>query len=256
MSIIKIEKLSFKYSKKSSPVINDISLDIKEGSITTILGLNGCGKTTLIKLLCGLYRPTSGNILLNDKDVLKYSDYERSKVISYVSQLNSSIGDYGVMEYLLCGMTNSFKFYESPKKENEEMVRSLLNKYGLTKFIDKKLSELSGGERQLISIRCAVLQNTKVIVLDEPTSALDLPNQKMVIQLLKQIVEDKQKTVILSTHNPNQATDLESDVILMKNGEILDKGSYEEIITIDALKPVYGNDIHYASEHDKKVIVI
>lgn len=245
---IKINNVCFKYNKHLDNVLDDVSFTIDSGKICVLLGLNGSGKTTLIKNIAGIYQPDSGTILIDDKDINELSINERSKLFSYVSQKVNNISDVLVREYLSFGMVNTLKFYQKPTKEHYQKVEAYASKFNITHLLDKPINEVSGGERQIISICCAMLQNTDVILLDEPTSALDLKNQNMVLSILKALAKEEHKTILLSTHNPNHVLFLNSDVALMKDGKLLTYGTSSEIINKEVLKDVYGDNICKSSE--------
>lgn len=244
---ISIKNLSFKYSKNLKNVIDDLSLTIEEGSIMVLLGLNGCGKTTLIKLLAGLLPANSGTIEYDNEDIKNISIKERSKKFSYVPQKTYIADDFYVRDYLTYGFVNALKFYETPKQEQLDKVNKLSEELGIENLLDKKMGKISGGERQIVTIASCLLQDTPIILLDEPTSALDLKNQNIVLSLLKKIASQG-KTIILSSHNPNHASFLESNVALMDNGKIVEVGSSKDLITVDILKSIYGDSICYSKE--------
>ena len=250
---INIQKLNYKYNKNSSNTINDLSLFIKEGTINVLLGLNGCGKTTLIKLMAGLLTNENGLIEYDGKDLRKISISQRSKIFSYVPQKTYIADDFYVKDYLTYGFVNVLKFYERPKKEQLEKVQELCKELGITYLLDKKMGKISGGERQIVTIASCLLQNTPIIILDEPTSALDLKNQNVVLTLLKKVSEEG-RTIIFSSHNPNHALFLNSHVFLMKNGAIINEGMAQQIITIDNLKEIYGENIKYSKDLGYKEI--
>ena len=252
--MIKIHNLNFKYSRKSRQVINNLNLEIKEGTVNVLLGLNGCGKTTLIKIIVGLLEPYEGEIVINKINLKELSISEKAKIMSYVSQKNGEIDDFTVRDYLSFGMVNSTRFYEKPSKEKLNKIDKITSALNITHLVDKKLGETSGGERQLISICSALLQDTKIILLDEPTSTLDIVNQSLVLKNLKNICERERKIIILTTHNPNHALYLNSTVFLMKNGCIIDSGKADEIITVERLKSVYGESLTYSSDQDYKEV--
>lgn len=244
---ISIKNLSFKYNKKLKNVVDDLSLTIEEGTIMVLLGLNGCGKTTLIKLLAGLLPANTGSIEYDSEDIKNISIKERSKKFAYVPQKTYVADDFYVKDYLTYGFVNALRFYETPKQEQLDKVKSLSEELGITNLLDKKMGKISGGERQIVTIASCLLQDTPIILLDEPTSALDLKNQNLVLTLLNKISKQG-KTIILSSHNPNHALFLESNVALMDKGKIIEVGPSKELITVDTLKNIYGGSICYSKE--------
>lgn len=248
MKMIEINNLNFRYSKRDKLILENLTTTFEQGTINVLLGLNGSGKTTLIKLIAGLLENYTGNICIDKKDIKELSIKERSKLISYVSQKNNQIEDFLVREYLLFGKINMMKFYQSPSKEDEAIVEKFAKKLEITYLLDKKMSEISGGERQIISICCALIQNTNLIVLDEPTSALDIRNQYKVLSVLKDLVKLENKTIILSSHNPNHALYLDGNVYLLKNGTIIENGSAIDVINVDKLKTIYGDNVVYSKD--------
>src|SRR5690606_16929585 len=152
MKEIKLSHVSFEYASTKSRILDDLSLVIKGNTINTILGLNGSGKTTLIKLLIGLLKQTKGSILIDDKDLSKYSILERSRLIAYVPQLSKVESEYTVSDYLTFGMSNRLNFFESPSTDHYENVIKYSEQFNITHLLSKKINEISGGERQIISI--------------------------------------------------------------------------------------------------------
>ena len=250
---INVTDLSFKYPSGQNRVINKLNLFIESNTITVLLGLNGCGKTTLIKLLAGLLRPDEGAVLYSGVDVSGLSMKQRSKIFAYVPQKTYNAEDYPVKDYLTYGFINSLKFYQVPSKKQLEQVELISNRLSITHLLSKKMGQISGGERQIVTIASCLLQDTPIILLDEPTSALDLRNQSMVLSLLREITKQG-KTIILSSHNPNHALFLGSNVVLMNNGSIAAKGSSDEIITVDYLRDIYGDRICLSQDLSYKEI--
>jgi iron complex transport system ATP-binding protein len=248
MKMIEVKNLSFKYNKNGKTVLDNLSFTIEKGTVNVLIGLNGSGKTTLIKTLAGLLENYSGEIVLDGKKLSEIKIQDRAKIMSYVAQRNNSVDDFLVREYLLFGRVNKLSFYSSPKKEDEDEMLKCAERFKITHLLDKKLGEISGGERQIVSICAAIVQDTDLIVLDEPTSALDIKNQNKVLSVIKQIAQDKGKTFILSSHNPNHALYLDSNVYVLKAGRIEDFGRAKDIITVDNLVKVYGDNICYSDE--------
>lgn len=245
---VKINNLSFKYSSNDKKyILDNLDLSFKENSTNVILGLNGCGKSTLLKILAGLNKPNVGEVKYDENLLSNISYKERSKIFSFVPQHEHIINDIPVIDYLLFGTSNTLKFYESPNKEELKKVKEFANNFNISHLLNKNMGEISGGERQLVLIACAIIQNTPIILLDEPTSALDIKNQNLVLNSLKNIAAEG-KTIVLSTHNPNHALFLNSYVILIHNGKILLEGDAKEIITAENLKKVYGESVCYSKE--------
>lgn len=254
MKTIDVKNISFRYRKKDRPVLKDVSFSCEKGTVNVLIGLNGSGKTTLIKIIAGLLENYSGEVIIEDENLQSLSISERSKKMAYVSQKSGFIDDFSVEEYLLFGTVNNMKFYQSPKDEEKRNVLHCAMQFGITHLLDKKLSEISGGERQIVAICAAIVQNTNLIVLDEPTSALDIKNQHAVLSIIKKIAKEQKKTFILSSHNPNHALYLDSNVLLLKNGTIVAQGQADDIVNVETLKTIYGEDICYASDLEYKEI--
>lgn len=235
-----VDNVSFSYDKDL--VLKDITYKFNIDEITVILGLNGCGKTTLLKILTNILKKYQGSIRIDDKILNEISPLELSKLISFVPQLTDDSNDFKVMDFLTFGLVNSIKFYSRPKKEQIKKVIDVADELGLKKLLDKNMNEISGGEKQMVLICAAVIQNTQVIILDEPVSALDLNNQYKVLNLLKKLKEDG-KTIILTSHNPNICLYLNSDVVLLHEHKLYRSGKAKDVITIDNIKNIYGDNL-------------
>ena len=248
MKMIEVKNLSFKYNKNGKTVLDNLSFTTEKGTVNVLIGLNGSGKTTLIKTLAGLLENYSGEIVLDGKKLSEIKIQDRAKIMSYVAQRNNSVDDFLVREYLLFGRVNKLSFYSSPKKEDEDEMLKCAERFKITHLLDKKLGEISGGERQIVSICSAIIQDTDLVILDEPTSALDIKNQHTVLSIIKDIASECGKTFILSSHNPNHALFLDSNVILLQNGKTSVIGNAKEIIAKESLSEIYGDNLCYSKD--------
>ena len=248
MKAIELENVTFSYGKGKRKVLDGVGLSCEPGSVNALIGLNGCGKTTLIKVMAGLEKPSAGTVRYYGRDLSELTFRERASVLAYVRQNYGSLSDYSVKDYLLFGTANKLDLFDVPGKGEKEAVREIVERFGITHLYDKKLGELSGGERQIVSICSAMVQDSKVVLLDEPCSALDIVNQNKVLTILNSIAKDSEKTILFSTHNPNHALYTEANVFLLGSGKIIDSGPAEEIITPDRLKPIYGEGICYSKD--------
>lgn len=246
--MIKIDQVVFRYPKGQNNVLSGVDAVFDTGKIHVLLGLNGSGKTTLIKILAGLYQPISGKVFYGDDSLKNISIRERAKRMAYVAQRSDKIDDFSVMDYLLFGTANQAKFYQAPNEEAKEKVIGIADRFGIGYLLKKDLGGISGGERQIVSIASSIAQDTSIILLDEPTSALDICNQYKVLSVLKEIAEKENKTIVLSTHNPNHALYLGAEVYLLNRGVIVDHGTATDIVRPEKLKPVYGEKIGYCRD--------
>ena len=248
MKMIDVKDLSFKYQRKGKLVLDKLNFSCEKGTVNVLIGLNGSRKTTLIKTIAGLLENYQGEVFIDGKDLKGLSINERAKKMAYVAQRSNAVDDFPVLDYLLFGTVNKMNFYQSPKEEDKKRVLDCAKQFEITHLLDKKLGEISGGERQIVSICGAIVQDTSLVILDEPTSALDIKNQNKVLSVIKRIAQDKGKTFILSSHNPNHALYLDSNVYVLKAGRIEDFGRAKDIIAVDNLVKVYGDNICYSDE--------
>lgn len=254
MKMIDVKELSFRYQRKGKLVLDKLNFSCGKGTVNVLIGLNGSGKTTLIKTIAGLLENYQGEVFIDGKNLKGLSIKERAKKMAYVAQRSNAVDDFPILDYLLFGTVNKMNFYQSPKEEDKKRVLDCAKQFGITYLLNKKLGEISGGERQIVSICAAIVQDTNLVILDEPTSALDIKNQHAVLSIIKRIAQEQGKTFILSSHNPNHALYLSSNVFLLRHGKILAQGQAEDIINIETLKLVYGEDICYSAELPYKEI--
>lgn len=246
MKPIELRNIRFSYGGTFN-VLDGVDMTFEEGTVNTLIGLNGCGKSTLIKVMTGLLVPSEGSVIYGGTNLLELSFRERSKRFSYVQQ-NSVLSNYTAEEYMLFGTANRLELFAMPGEDEKAIVKEQIERFGISALAKKRLRELSGGERQIVSICSAMSQNTPVVILDEPCSALDILNTDKVLSTLKMISEENGKTIVMSTHNPNHALFMDSNVFLMKDGKIVDSGKAKETVIPERLRVIYGEKVCYS--HD------
>lgn len=246
--MIKLETRDLSYSYHAGQaVLSNISLEINEGTITVLLGLNGSGKTTLIKVLTGLLKPLKGTTFIESKDITQISPAALSKFISYVPQNISDDTDFAVLDYLTFGRMNTIKFYSSPKSEDYEKAKAVAEELGITDLLSEKMNELSGGQRQLVTIARAVVQDSEIIIMDEPTASIDYKFLNVVIRYIYKL-KNRGKTIVLSCHNPSIPLLLNADVIVLERGKVKMTGKAREVLTLQTLCDIYGCDFIAGSQ--------
>ncbi|MDP8321404.1 MAG: ABC transporter ATP-binding protein [Candidatus Stygibacter australis] len=240
--MIKINELSAGYHERQ--VLNDVSLIFESGSFTALLGPNGAGKTTLLKCLSGFLKPSAGNIWLKGRELSEYGSRELAHQIALIPQNFQLQFEYQVRELVLMGRFPYLGYLGSYTKEDQEIVTRILADLDLLEFADKNFSELSGGEQQRVAIARALVQSTPILLLDEAFASLDVNHAISIMQLLAEINQKHNKTIILVSHNINLAVEYCSKVILMKQGKIIGQGNPKAVITEEVLAEVYEHNIH------------
>ena len=172
---MEVKNLSFSYG--SNQILSDISLTIPRGKITTIMGENGCGKSTLFSLMTKNLTPGKGKILLEEKSIKKYSLSEFARKVSIVHQHNSAAEDITIERLVSYGRTPYQKMLGGKSEEDERLIEQALQVTGLLDLRDREIGRLSGGQRQRVWIAMALAQNTELLFLDEPTTYLDIRYQ-------------------------------------------------------------------------------
>lgn len=253
--IYKINNLSFKYPN-SKMILNNISFDIEEGKLYTILGKNGIGKTTLFNCLLRFNDSYKGEILLNNNDIKLLKEKDIAKLVSYVPQSTNCTFDYTVFEYVLMGTASNISLFSSPSKKEETAVKQALKELNISKLSDKKFNELSGGEQQLVLIARAIVNKPQVIFFDEPTSHLDYENQIKVLRILNKL-KNNRYTIVLTTHDPNHAFLLNDKVILFDNKGSIKKGDTKKVLTKTNLQKTFGKELNvkYLKDLKRNIII-
>lgn len=238
-NIFEIKDLSFSYG--NNKVINGLNLKIKEGKITTLIGANGCGKSTLFNLMTKNIKPDNGKIFLDGQNIeqMKLKDFARKTAI--VHQYNTAPPDITVEKLVEFGRTPYHTMGLSPNPEvDREKVRFALEITNTEKFGDKPVSQLSGGQKQRVWIAMALAQDTKILFLDEPTTYLDIRYQLQILRLVKRLNSEFNITVIMVLHDINQSLCYSDEIVAMQNGKVLSQGVPREIITPKLIEDVYG----------------
>jgi iron complex transport system ATP-binding protein len=197
--------------------MTDISFTMEEGKIYALLGLNGAGKTTIIKTICGLIKATSGNVMIDEKDVLTLKEKERAQLISYVPQRSNLVYYTTAIDVVLMGVTPYLKTFQSPSQEHTIQARKCLEKLGIEELAKTNYLNLSEGQKQLVLIARALIQNGKYMLLDEPESSLDLVNKHRLMHKLREIIIDYHKSSLISMHDPEYALNYCDKILLLKN---------------------------------------
>ena len=238
--MISCKNLKVGYEEKI--IIENLSLNIKKGEVVSIIGPNGCGKSTLLKSLSRMIKPVSGDIYIQSENIKSLKNKAISQKVCLLSQHNDAPGDLTVEELVYFGRIPHKKWYESKSKSDEELVNWAIENTGLTRYKNTPISSLSGGERQRVYIAQALCQKPDVLLLDEPTIYLDISYQLELMELVREINERLNITIVMVLHELNQASKYSDRLIIMKSGEIVSDGCPKEIINKEIIKKVYNID--------------
>ncbi len=243
MSFICMDHVSYGYGE--TPVLNDITLSLKQGEVVSLLGPNGSGKTTLLKVLLGLCRPRKGEVRLEGRPVRQINARALARRIAYVPQTHKTSFAYRVIDVVLMGRMPHKPFFFRYSKQDEALAVKALETLSIAHLKDRPYTEVSGGERQLTLIARALAQGADILVMDEPVSGLDYGNQ---IRLLEQIatLAGNGYTFIKTTHFPEHAVWISDRVVMLKRGRILASGDAPKVVNEKNLYLLYHTDIGMA----------
>jgi iron complex transport system ATP-binding protein len=239
-------ELSYGYSSAGrqarSFTLDNVSVTVERGSLTGLLGPNGCGKTTLLKLLSGVLRPEHGTVSLNGIPLTGRSRRDIARHLAVVPQETHPAFDYTVMEMVLMGRHPHLGAFELEGPRDLALAHDALTATGTDHLATRAYMTLSGGEKQRVVIASALTQAPDVLLLDEPTASLDLGYQLEVGSLLRRLNRERGVTMVLATHDLNLAASLCDRLILMRDGRLVAQGATRDVLTASTIRRIYDVD--------------
>jgi iron complex transport system ATP-binding protein len=235
--LIEARRLSFAYS--ASPVVVDVSLALPRGGMAALIGANGSGKSTLIRLLAGLLEPASGEVIFNDAPLETLRARDRAKRIAYVPQSAATVFPFTALEVVLTGRSPYSGRFRFESARDEQIALAALDALDAAHLAARHITELSGGERQLVTVARALAQEPEVMLLDEPASALDLKHRTQLARALRRLRDDRDIAILMITHDLmllDSAADL---IFAMKCGRVVASGPPEVVLNDSVLGDVY-----------------
>ncbi|HIG0362381.1 ABC transporter ATP-binding protein [Clostridium sporogenes] len=253
--MINIQDFTIGYNNKV--IVKNFNLQVDKGDMLTIIGPNGSGKSTVLKAIGRLLKPMEGIIHLDGKLLWDMSNKDIAKEMACLSQHNSAPKDMTIRRTVGFGRNPHKAWFESLNKEDEEIIDWALENTNLKHMENKKITSVSGGERQRAWLAMALAQKPKVLLLDEPTTYLDINNQIEILELVRQLNENLKLTVVMVLHDLNQAAKYSNRVLVLKNGEIQALGKPEEILNKKLIRDVYSVDMNILkNQFGEKLIFI
>lgn len=221
-----IEARDLTVERGGTTILSNYSLRLERGRILAVLGANGVGKTTLINTLIGIIKPKSGRLSIGGQ-------------VGFVPQLFEVPFAYSALDVALMGRARHLGLFGTPRGKDYEIVRHYLHMLGIDHLEPQAFNSLSGGQRQLVMIAQALASECELLVLDEPCAALDYKNQDKVLGLLAHLREMHGMTIVFSTHMPQHAVEIASDVLLMTSGSRYVCGPTAEALSAENLTDLY-----------------
>lgn len=234
-----LKALNLKVGYDEKIIIEDLSISINKGEVTSIIGPNGCGKSTLLKSLSRMISPIQGEVFLEGENIKKIKSKKISQKLCLLSQHNDAPNDLTIEQLVHYGRIPHKKWYEIPTKEDTEIVDWAIKETGLTAFKKRPIGTLSGGQQQRAYIAQALAQKPNILLLDEPTTYLDISFQLELMELVREINEKFDITVVMVLHELNQASRYSDRLIMMQDGSIIADGRPQDVITSNIMRQVY-----------------
>jgi iron complex transport system ATP-binding protein len=249
--MVEVSKVSKRYGNKN--VVEDVSIRVEKGKITSFIGPNGAGKSTLLSVVSRLIKKDTGQVFIDGTDIGEWKSNDLAKKISILKQSNHlnirltirDLVSFGRFPYSQGNLT----------KEDLKHVDEAIQYMELQDMQDKYLDQLSGGQQQRAFIAMVIAQNTEYVLLDEPLNNLDMKHSVQIMKVLRRLVDELGKTVVIVIHDINFASCYSDFIVALKNGKIVKEGPVEEIITSPVLKEIYEMDIDIQTINGNRICV-
>jgi len=235
-------------------VLNGITLKLEEKSFNVIIGPNGAGKTTFLSLINGLLKPTNGYVTVFGKQIQGLQQLSLRKKIGYVPQ-NISIDQkmpFSVLETVSIGRFAKAGLFKKISKNDKAIIQNAMELAGIADMAEKPIGQLSGGEKQKVSIARAIAQEPEIMLFDEPVSNLDPKSQKDIINIIENIYKKSKCTVVFVTHILSHIPDSCNNIIMLKKGKLIKTGKPEDIINEKTLSALYDCSVKITNIKGKK----
>ncbi len=240
MSRMQAERLHIGYGGVS--IVEDLNMMLPDGRLTALVGANGSGKSTILKAMSRILKPTAGQVLLDGKSIERHSTRDVARQLAILPQQPVAPEGLTVEELVSFGRFPHQRGLGSLNAEDKRAIRRAIAVTGMESFADRPVDQLSGGQRQRAWIAMAIAQETELLFLDEPTTFLDMAHQLEVLQLLRRLNREEGRTIVMVVHDLNHASLYADHVVAIQSGRIVAHGAPADVITPSMLREVFGVD--------------
>ncbi|MFC7395326.1 ABC transporter ATP-binding protein [Scopulibacillus cellulosilyticus] len=249
--MVDVRHIFKRYNQKN--VVEDVSLKIDKGTITSFIGPNGAGKSTVLSIVARLIKKDGGEVYIDGKELSEWKSNELAKKVAILKQSNHINLRLTIRELVSFGR---FPYSQGRlTKEDWEQVDQAIRYMALEDIQDKYLDQLSGGQQQRAFIAMVIAQNTEYILLDEPLNNLDMKHSVQIMKILRRLVDELGKTILIVIHDINFASCYSDYIVALKDGKVVKKGKTDEMINSKVLKEIYDMDIEIENFQDNKICV-
>jgi len=249
---LKVKGISFNYD--GIEACNGIDLEVEGGEIVSIIGPNGSGKTTILKCMAKILKPHMGVIYIDGKNLREISHKEAAKLLAYAPQNFTVNFPFTVFELVLMGRKPFIKWH--PTVEDVKIVMEVLKLVGIENLADRRVDELSGGEKQKVMIANILAQKAHVLLLDEPTANLDIKHQLQTLSLIRKIAKERDVAVLMALHDLNLAARFSDKIVMLKNGKVVAAGQPSQVLTPKHIKIAYEVDVERVMTPSGEIFIL
>lgn len=251
---IKAENLVVGYG--DNIVIKDFSIDINNGEIVSIIGPNGCGKSTLINAITGLLKIRSGTLTLDSKSYEEFGKKELAREIATLSQMHEAPVDFLVKELVSYGRIPYSGFFGTNTKEDQNIIDWAMRKTKVKHLENKCINQISGGQLQRVWLSTILAQQPNILFLDEPTTYLDIAHQLEMMKIIRELKEKDNKGIVMVLHDISQAVEISDKIVIIHEGNKLAEGNPIEVVTSDTMKKVYNVNCDLIHTHCREKPIV
>ncbi|WP_409343822.1 ABC transporter ATP-binding protein [Paenibacillus sp. MBLB4367] len=246
MSVLYTEQLQIGYEERV--IVQNLNLSVPEGKITALIGANGSGKSTILKTMARMLKPSQGTVYLDGRSIQKQSTKEVAKQLAILPQNPTAPEGLTVSELVAYGRFPYQRGFGTLTREDKDIIKWAVDVTGMVEFADRPVDHLSGGQRQRAWIALALAQQTDILFLDEPTTFLDMAHQLEVLKLLEKLNTEQKRTILMVVHDLNHASRYAHHIVAIKKGTVVSEGNPETVMTPEVLREVFGIEADIVSD--------